>query len=85
MTAYPKRLQPRVTRSALAIYGIGGVVGFALTFALAWFFPSAGVVWLAVAAGQSLFSLIFARKALLRSLVVLILTAAAVFAAAALH
>lgn len=85
MTAYPKRLHPRATRSALAIYGISGLVGFALTFVLSWYFPSVGVVWLAVAAAQFLFCLIFSRKALLRSFVVLTLTFAAVFSAAALH
>ena len=85
MNAYPKRLHPRVTREGLVIDGIAAVVGFALTFVLSWYFPSFGTIWLLAAAAQCAYSLFFSRKAILRSVITLTLTCAAVFAAAALH
>jgi ABC-type antimicrobial peptide transport system permease subunit len=85
MGSYPPPLHQRVLREAFSIYGIAIVVGFALTFVIAWYIPSTGMIWLVVATAQFLFSLVISHKTVRRSFIVLILTCAAVFTAAALQ
>ena len=84
VSAYPKRLHPRDWRG-FAILWIAGLLAFALTFAASWYFPGAGVIWVGGATVQLLYSLVFDRKALLRSVAFLLLTCGAVMAAVALQ
>ena len=83
--AYPERRHPRAWLDAVVIFGTAGVIVFALTFALAWLYPTGGTIWLVVGSVQFLSNLAFSRKAVRANLVILISIFAAVFAAAAFH
>jgi hypothetical protein len=84
-SGYPKRIEPPRYKEAAILFGIAGIVAFALAFAITWYFPTVGAIWLVVASAEFLFRLIFSRKSIWLGFFILILTYAAVFSAAALH
>ena len=84
-SGYPKRIEPPRYKEAMIFFGIAGIVAFALAFAITWYFPTVGEIWLVVVSAEFLLNLVFSRKSLWLNLYILILTCGAVLSAAAFH
>jgi hypothetical protein len=83
-SGYPKRIEPSRHKEALVIYGVAGPLGFAATFAIAWFAPSAGWGLLAAPLIYFAFGKDYSKWRTLRLVFELVLVLAAVVLAAAL-